>query len=106
MGYLKAMSIQPEGLPLHAMTIETSHGAWGIYAHSAAETQAGGTLLLKLTLETSIDEDGEHIRTREVDISVPAHKLDDPNSLADVIGQICGWAETTEGDGFWDLTLR
>jgi len=98
------MSIQPEALLLHLTTIETSQGVWLVDVSSVAETQASGTLLLRLTLETNIDKYGERICTRELEMSVPAAKLNDPDLLADVVDQIRHWIETTDGDGFLELT--
>jgi hypothetical protein len=96
------MSIEPEELPLHLSRIETSQGRWLVAVYSVAEAQAGGTLLLKLILEQSIDE--EHFRARELGIQLLASKLYDPDLFADVVSQIRHWIETTEGDGFLELS--
>jgi hypothetical protein len=98
------MSIQPEELPLHLCRIETSQGAWLIAVYSVAEAQAGKTLLLKLILEQSIDS--EHFRSRELGMQVPARKLHDPGLFTDVVSRIRHWIETTEGDGFLELSER
>ena len=94
------MSIQPEELPLHLRTIETSQGAWLVDVRSVAETQTGDALLLKVILETCIDEDGERIRTRNLEMSVLAAKLNDPDLFAGVVSNIRHWIETTDGEGF------
>jgi len=96
------MGIQPQELPLHLSRIETSRGGWLIAVHSIAEAQIAGTLLLKLILEQSIDD--EHFRTRELGMQVLAVKLYDPDLFPDVVGQIRRWIETTEGDGFLELS--
>jgi hypothetical protein len=96
------MSIQPEELPLHLSRIQTSQGRWLIAVQSIAEARVGGTLLLKLILEQNIDN--EHFRTRELGMQVPAVKLYDPDLFADVVGHIRQWVETTEGDGFLELS--
>jgi hypothetical protein len=96
------MSIQPEELPLHLSRIETSQGGWLIAVYSVAEARADGTLLLKLILEQSTDE--EHFRTRELGMQVLASKLCDPGLFADVVSHIRHWIETTEGDGFLELS--
>jgi hypothetical protein len=98
MEYLQAMSIHPEELPLYLKGIETSRGGWLIVVSSAADD----TFLLKLILEQTVDE--EQFQTRELGMTVLARKLYDPNSFADVIGQIRRWIETTEGDGFLNLS--
>jgi hypothetical protein len=67
-----------------------------------AEARTDGTLLLKLILEQSKDE--EHFRTRELGIQVLTPKLYDPDRFADVVSQIRHWIETTEGDGFLELS--
>jgi hypothetical protein len=96
------MNIQPEELPLHLNRIETSQGWWLIAVYSVAEARNGGTLLLKLILEQSIDE--EHFRTRELGMQVLTLKLYDSDLFADVVGQIRHWIETTEGNGFLELS--
>jgi hypothetical protein len=96
------MSIQPEELPLHLSRIETSQGTWLIAVSSVAEAQAGNTLLLKLILEHSIDS--EHFRSRELGMQMFARKLHDPGWFTDVVSQIRRWIETTEGDGFLELS--
>ena len=95
------MGVEPEELPLHLSTIETSQGGWLIAVHSVAESHAGGTLLLKLILEQSIDH--EHFRTRELGMQVLAVTLYNPDLFTGVINQIRRWIETTEGDGFLEL---
>ena len=100
-GYLQSMSVQPDELPLHLSRIETAKGQWLIAIDSVAEAQAAGTLLLKLVLEQSIDE--ERFRTRDLGVLVFASKLHDPNLFGDVLNQIRHWIETTEGDGFLEL---
>ena len=57
---------------------------------------------MKLILEQSKDD--EHFRTRELGMQVHAVKLYDPDLFADVVSQICHWIETTEGDGFLELS--
>jgi hypothetical protein len=96
------VSIQPEELPLHLSRIETSQGTWLIAVSSVAKAQAGNTLLLKLILEHSIDS--EHFRSRELGMQMFARKLHDPGWFADVVSQIRRWIETTEGDGFLELS--
>jgi len=96
------MSIQPEELPLHLSRIETSQGGWLIAVYSVAEARAGGTLLLKLILEQSIDD--EHFRTRELGMQVLVSQLYHPDRFADVLSQIRRWIETAEGDGFLELS--
>lgn len=96
------MSIQPEQLPLHLSKIETSQGRWLIAVYSVAEAHAGDTLLLKLILEQSIDD--EHFRTRELGMQVLAAKLFDPDRLVGVISQIRHWIETSDGNGFLELS--
>ena len=96
------MTIQPEELPLHLTMIESSQGAWLIAVYSVAEAQAGNALLLKLVLEQSVDSD--HFRSRELGMQVPARKLYDPRLFTEVVGEIRHWIETTEGDGFLELS--
>ena len=96
------MSIRPEKLPLHMSRIETALGTWLIIVTSAAESQSGETLFLKLFLEQTYDE-GERFRARKLEMAVPPSKLHDPKLFEDVRSKIHHWLETTEGDGFLDL---
>lgn len=82
--------------------IETSQGTWLIAVYSVAEAQAGNTLHLNLILQQSTD--AEHFRSRELGMHVPAPKLYDPGLFTDVVIQIRRWIETTEGDGFLELS--
>ena len=59
------------------------------------------TILLKLILEQSVDE--QRFRARELSMMLLARELYDPDLFADVVRQIHHWIETTEGDGFLDL---
>ena len=97
------MSIQPREVPFHLKGIETSKDGWLIDVRSVAEDSGSGNLLMNLILETTIDEDGERILTRELGIVVAASRLADPDLLPDVVKQIRLWIETTEGDGFLEL---
>jgi len=56
-GYLPSMSIQPDDLPLHLSRIETAQGGWLIAVQAVSESQGARTLLLRLVLEQSIDEE-------------------------------------------------
>jgi len=98
------MRIPAERLPLHLSRIDGSEGDWLITVHSAAESQTGDTILLKLVLEQSIDE--ERFHTPELGMTVYPSELYDPDLLAEMLSQIRQWIETTEGDGFLDLTHR
>jgi hypothetical protein len=100
------MSIRPEQLPLHSARIETANGEWGVFVQSVTETQAGCTLYLRLTLETNVDGYGEQIRTRDLEMSVLAIELHDSDLFKNVLSQIRRWTETTDGNGFLDLTHR
>jgi hypothetical protein len=98
------MRIPAEQLPLHGTRIESAAGEWAIAVQSAMESQTGETILLKLLLEQSVDE--EHFQTREVGMTVYASEVYDSELLEEMLNQIRHWVETTEGDGFLDLTHR
>jgi hypothetical protein len=98
------MRIPAEQLPLHGTRIDSAAGEWLIAVQSAMESQTGGTILLKLLLECSIDE--ERFQTREVGMTVYASEVYDSELLEEMRSQIRHWIETTEGDGFLDLTHR
>ncbi|HST10602.1 MAG TPA: hypothetical protein VLL05_09505 [Terriglobales bacterium] len=98
------MRIPPERLPLHESRVDTSAGTWGIAVESAMESQTGSTILLKLILEQTIDE--EHFQTRELGLTVYASEVYDSEVLPEMLNTIRRWIETTEGDGFLDLTNR
>jgi hypothetical protein len=99
------MTFQPEQLPLHLSEIETSKGKWLIAVYGGAEVLAGGTILLKLILEQTIDK-GEHFRARELGMILLVPELHDPDLFAEVVDRIRHWIETTEGDGFLDVVNR
>jgi hypothetical protein len=103
-GYFQRMRIPAEQLPLHGTRIDSAAGEWLIAVQSAMESQTGGTILLKLLLECSIDE--ERFQTREVGMTVYASEVYDSELLEEMRSQIRHWIETTEGDGFLDLTHR
>jgi hypothetical protein len=101
-GYFQQMRIAPEQLPLHLSTIDGAEGDWIVAVRSALKSQSGDTILLRQTLEQQIDE--EHFRTRELGMTVYAPELYDPDVLGELHGRVSHWIETTEGDGFLDLT--
>ncbi len=95
------MPILSEELPLHFTKIETSSGVWLIAVANVMENQSGQNLLLKLTLEQSVNDDT--FGSRELSAIAPAAVMFEPETYAQVIDRIRDWIEKTEGDGFLDL---
>jgi hypothetical protein len=81
--------------------MDTGNGVWLIAVAGVMETQSGQNLLLKLTLEQSVDE--ETLRSRELSLMAPAAVILDTETSGQVIDRIRDWIEKTEGDGFLDL---
>jgi hypothetical protein len=95
------MLILPEELPLHLAKMDTGNDVWLIAVANVTETQSRQNLLLKLTLEQTLD--GETFRSRELSLMAPAALLFEAEASAQVIDRIRDWVEESEGDGFLDL---
>ena len=95
------MLVLPAELPFHLAKMDTGNGVWLIAVAGVMETQSGQNLLLKLTLEQSVDE--ETLRSRELSLMAPAAVILDTETSGQVIDRIRDWIEKTEGDGFLDL---
>ena len=96
------MNISPCELPLHLAQVKTSRGDWGIFVDNVVETQDGSKLLVRIILEQSVDE--ESFRVRRLSMTALAVELRDQTRLGDATGRIRDWIETTDGDGYFDLT--
>ena len=96
------VSIPPKKLPIDLTTVDTSNGAWLIAIESVEETRADGNLLVKITLEQSIGE--ERFRTRELGMLLRRSEAVDPRHSAELISRIRLWIDSTEGNGYLDLT--
>jgi len=96
------MITPPKKLPIDLSRVETAKGTWLIAVESAVETQSDGNLLLKIDLEQRVDE--ERFRTRELGILAPVNAAVDPECCASIVGRIRDWIDSTDGDGFVDLT--
>ena len=94
--------MNPEETALHLSRIDSSKGTWLIAVYSGADSQSGEWVLLNLVLEQSIDE--EHFTARELGLTVLASELYSPDRLPSLLRRIRHWLETTEGNGFLDLT--
>jgi hypothetical protein len=96
------MSLKAKDIDLHVL--DTSKGRWGIFVQAAIDTEGNGNIFLKTILEQEIND--EKIRMRTLEILVL--ELDLTNSIQrnKVLDQIRTWIDTTEGDGFLDLTSR
>jgi len=95
------MSISLQDLPLDCVKMDTANGVWLITVVNAMEAQNGQTLLLKLILAQSIDEE-VHI-SRELSLMAPAAVILNTENHPQVVDRIRDWTEKTEGDGFLDL---
>jgi hypothetical protein len=92
----------PKQLPIDLEIIETSKGRWLIAVETIVETMADGNLLLKLILEQSIDD--EHLRMRELGVKIKFIDARDPDRSATSLTRIRDWIESTEGNGFIDMS--
>jgi hypothetical protein len=98
------VTIPTKELSIDLTEMETSKGSWLIAVENVVKTQADGNLLLKIVLEQGTDE--EHFRSRELGMLLPLRRAVDPDHCPSLISQIRGWIDSTEGDGFVDLTRR
>ena len=95
----------PKKLPIDLTTVDSSKGAWLIAVESVAEARADGKLLVNIVLEQVID-DGERFRVRSLGMLLPHREAVDPDRSQNLVSQIRQWINSSEGDGFIDLTRR
>jgi len=95
----------PKKLPIDLTTIHSSKGAWLIAVESVAETRADRNLLVNIVLEQAVDE-GERFRVRSLGMLLPLRDAVDPDRSQNQVSQIRQWIDSTDGDGFVDLTQR
>jgi len=72
---------------------------------SVTETRADGNLLVNIVSEQAIDE-GERFRVRSLGMLLPLRDAVDPDRSQRLVSQIRQWIDSTDGDGFVDLTQR
>ena len=100
------MHFRPESstrkLPIDLARLDTTKGTWLIAVDSVAETIAGTTLLIGIILEQSIDE--ENLSVRRLETMVDRNTANEPENSKELLDQIRKWIETTDEDGFLDLT--
>jgi hypothetical protein len=92
----------PKKLPIDRAPVETSKGSWGIFVDHVVKTSQGQNVLVRMILEQMIDD--ERFRMRKVEAMVNARDAHDPNSVPRIVRRIRSWIESTEGDGFVDIT--
>jgi hypothetical protein len=92
----------PGKLPIDLAHLETAKGSWLIVVENIAETLAGTTLLIGMILEQNIDD--ESVQTRRLETMVDRNTAYEPENSKELLDQICKWIETTDVDGFLDLT--
>jgi hypothetical protein len=95
-------TLPPKKLPIDMMRIETAKGSWGIFVRHIGETQGGRNILIKIILEQGIDD--EHFRMRNLEMVVNSRDARDSAHAADIASGISQWVESTEGDGFIEMT--
>jgi hypothetical protein len=95
------MSVLPAQVPIHNTKIDADDHAWLIAVVNIVEAQDGDNLLLKLVLETNINE--EIPASRELSLMAPSALIFEPETCKEVVDRIRNWVETTDGDGFLDL---
>lgn len=89
-------------LPIDSAHLETAKGSWLIAVQSIAETLAGTTILIGIILEQNIDE--ESVQTRRLETMIDRNTAYEPENSQELLDQIRKWIETTDEDGFLDLT--
>jgi hypothetical protein len=100
------MHFRPESpitkLPIDLARLDTTKGTWRIAVKSVTETIAGNTLLAGVILEQNIDD--ESVTTRHLEIMIYRNTAEEPENSKELLDQIRKWIETTDEDGFLDLT--
>ena len=100
------MHFRPEApirkLPIDSARIESAKGPWLVAVDSVAETMAGTTLLIAIILGQNIDD--ESATTRRLETMVDRNTALDPENSEELLDRIRKWIETTDEDGFLDLT--
>jgi hypothetical protein len=89
-------------LPIDLARIESTKGPWLLAVDSVAETIAGTTLLIGIILEQSIDD--QSFLTRRLEAMVDCNAAREPENSEELLDRIRKWIETTDEDGFLDLT--
>jgi hypothetical protein len=100
------MHFRPEApirkLPIDLARIESAKGPWLVAVDSVAETIAGTTLLVGIILEQSIDDQSFQVRRLEAILDCNAAR--EQENCKELLDHIREWIETTEDDGFLNLT--
>jgi hypothetical protein len=100
------MHFRPEArlrkLPIDLARIESAKGLWLVAVDSVAETIAGTTLLVGITLEQTLDDQSFQVRRLEAMFDCNAAR--EPENGEELLDRIRKWIESTDGDGFLDLT--
>ena len=89
-------------LPINLARLDTTKGTWVIAVESVTETIAGNTLLAGIILEQNIDD--ESVTTRRLEIIIHRNTAKEPENSQELLDQIRKWIESTDEDGFLDLT--
>ena len=92
----------PKKLPLDLETVESKKGRWLIAVDVIVQTQSHDNILLRIILEHGIDE--ERFVARNLEMILSADSAYDPARVSSIIAHIREWIESTDGDGFLDLT--
>jgi hypothetical protein len=92
----------PKNLPIDLIRIESRKGTWLIAVEAAADTLADGSLLVKLVLEQTINN--EEFLMRQLGLKVKAFEARNPDCVPDIARRIRDWIESTDGDGFLDMS--
>jgi len=100
------MHFRPESpttkLPIDLARLDTTKGTWVVAVESVAETIAGTMLLVRLNLEQNIDD--ESTAHRRLEIMIHRNTAEELENSKELLDQIRKWIETTDEDGFLDLT--
>jgi len=105
------MHFRPEAplrkLPIDLARIESAKGLWLVAVDSVAETIAGTTLLVGITLEQIVLEqtvDDQSFQVRRLEAMVDCNAAREPENGKELLDRIRKWIETADGNGFLDLT--
>jgi hypothetical protein len=101
-GIWQGCMMEPEQVPLNGNVLGTAKGTW-VLRVDAAYVQDTDSLLLYVTLRGSSASKREAERIRRLGMLVPGPVLHEVHVREGVAGDIRGWIEATDGNGFLDL---
>lgn len=95
--------MEPEQVPLNGNVLGTAKGTWVIRVEGAAHVQDSDSLLLTLSLRGAAGSERGAEMLRRLRMLAPTPVLHEVRVREGVAGDIRGWIEATDGNGFLDL---